>query len=59
VRAEVVPADVVSHSSSMSAAATRRAVDVLRREVRVVASTGDVEGTNDIEVVTAASKLPR
>lgn len=38
--------------SSMSAAATRRAVDVLRREVRVAASTGGAEGMNDIEVVS-------
>ncbi len=38
--------------SSMSAAATRRAVDVLRREVRVAALTGEAEGMNDIEVVS-------
>ncbi len=38
--------------SSMSAAATRRAVDVLRREVRVAALTGGAEGMNDIEVVS-------
>ena len=38
--------------SSMSAAATLRAVDVLRREVRVAASTGGAEGMNDIEVVS-------
>ena len=38
--------------SSMSASATRRAVDVLRREVRVAASTGGAEGMNDIEVVS-------
>jgi hypothetical protein len=38
--------------SSMSAAATRRAVDVLRREVRVAAWTGGAEGMNDIEVVS-------
>jgi hypothetical protein len=37
---------------SMSAAATLRAVDVLRREVRVAASTGGAEGMNDIEVVS-------
>lgn len=36
----------------MSATATRRAVDVLRREVRVAASTGGAEGMNDIEVVS-------
>jgi len=36
----------------MSAAATLRAVDVLRREVRVAASTGGAEGMNDIEVVS-------
>jgi hypothetical protein len=38
--------------SSMSAAATLRAVDVLRREVRVAALTGGAEGMNDIEVVS-------
>jgi hypothetical protein len=38
--------------SSMSATATRRAVDVLRREVRVAASTGGAEGMNDIEVAS-------
>jgi len=38
--------------SSVSAAATLRAVDVLRREVRVAASTGGAEGMNDIEVVS-------
>lgn len=38
--------------SSMSATATRRAVDVLRREVRVAASTGGAEGMSDIEVVS-------
>ena len=38
--------------SSISASATRRAVDVLRREVRVAASTGGAEGMNDIEVVS-------
>jgi hypothetical protein len=38
--------------SSMSASATRRAVDVLRREVRVAALTGGAEGMNDIEVVS-------
>ena len=38
--------------SSVSAAATRRAVDVLRREVRVAALTGDAEGMSDIEVVS-------
>ena len=38
--------------TSMSAAATLRAVDVLRREVRVAASTGGAEGMNDIEVVS-------
>ena len=36
----------------MSATATRRAVDVLRREVRVAASTGGAEGMNDIEVAS-------
>lgn len=38
--------------SSMSAAATLRAVDVLRREVRVAAATGGAEGMNDINVVS-------
>jgi hypothetical protein len=38
--------------SSMSAAATLRAVDILRREVRVAATTGGAEGMNDIEVVS-------
>lgn len=38
--------------SSVSAAATRRAMDVLRREVRVAALTGDAEGMSDIEVVS-------
>jgi hypothetical protein len=37
---------------SVSAAATRRAVDVLRREVRAAALTGGAEGMNDIEVVS-------
>lgn len=41
-----------SGPSSMSAAATLRAVDVLRREVRVAAVTGGSEGMNDIEVVS-------
>jgi len=36
----------------MSAAATLCAVDVLRREVHVAASTGGAEGMNDIEVVS-------
>ena len=36
---------------SVSAAANIRAVEVLRREVRVAASTGGAEGMNDIEVV--------
>jgi len=36
----------------MSAAATLRAVDVLRREVHVAAPTGGIEGMNDIEVVS-------
>ena len=35
----------------MSATATLCAVDVLRREVRVAASTGGAEGMNEIEVV--------
>ena len=38
--------------SSISASATRRAVDVLRREVRAAATTGGAEGMNDIEVVS-------
>ncbi|KAI9449706.1 hypothetical protein F5148DRAFT_1153039 [Russula earlei] len=38
--------------SSMSAAATLHAVDLLRREVRVAASTGGAEGMNDVEVVS-------
>ena len=38
--------------TSMSAAATLCAVDVLRREVHVAASTGGAEGMNDIEVVS-------
>ncbi|KAI9511220.1 hypothetical protein F5148DRAFT_1146977 [Russula earlei] len=38
--------------SSMSAAATLHVVDVLRREVRVAASTGGAEGMNDVEVVS-------
>jgi hypothetical protein len=38
--------------SSMSAAATLRAVDVLRREVRVAAATGGAEGMSDINVVS-------
>ncbi|KAI0256877.1 hypothetical protein BJV78DRAFT_1167642 [Lactifluus subvellereus] len=38
--------------SSMSAAATLRAVEVLRREVRVAAATGGAEGMNDINVVS-------
>ncbi|KAI0306402.1 hypothetical protein B0F90DRAFT_1863780 [Multifurca ochricompacta] len=38
--------------SSMSAAATLRAVDVLRREVRIAAATGGAEGMNDISVVS-------
>jgi hypothetical protein len=37
--------------SSMSAAATLRGVDVLRREVRVAAATGGAEGMGDINVV--------
>ena len=37
--------------TSMSAAATVCAIDVLRREVRVAASTGGAEGMNEIEVV--------
>ncbi len=36
----------------MSAVATRRAVDILRRKVRVAASTGGAKGMNDIEVVS-------
>ena len=35
----------------MSAAATLRGVDVLRREVRVAAATGGAEGMGDINVV--------
>jgi Fungal family of unknown function (DUF1776) len=38
--------------SSISATANRRAVEVLRREVRVAASTGSAEGMSDIEVVS-------
>jgi len=38
--------------SSMSAAATLRGVDVLRREVHVAAATGGAEGMNDINVVS-------
>ena len=38
--------------SSMSAAATLRGVDVLRREVRVAAATGGAEGMSDINVVS-------
>ncbi|KAH9981124.1 hypothetical protein BGW80DRAFT_1162297 [Lactifluus volemus] len=38
--------------SSMSAAATLRAVEVLRREVRIAAATGGSEGMNDINVVS-------
>jgi hypothetical protein len=38
--------------SSMSATATRRAVDILRCEVRVAALTGGAEGMHDIEVVS-------
>jgi len=38
--------------SSVSATATCRAVDVLRREVRVAALTGDAGGMSDIEVVS-------
>ena len=38
--------------SSMSAAATLRAIEVLRREVRVAAATGGAEGMNDINVVS-------
>ena len=38
--------------SSMSATATRRAVDILRSEVRVAAMTGGAEGMSDIAVVS-------
>jgi hypothetical protein len=38
--------------TSISAAANIRAVEVLRREVRVAASTGGAEGMNDIKVVS-------
>jgi hypothetical protein len=38
--------------SSMSAAATLRAIEVLRREVRVAAATGGAEGMNDVNVVS-------
>ncbi|KAH9005339.1 hypothetical protein EDB86DRAFT_3190408 [Lactarius hatsudake] len=38
--------------SSMSAAATLRGVEVLRREVRVAAATGGSEGMSDINVVS-------
>lgn len=37
--------------SSMSAAATLRGIDVLRREVRVAATTGGAEGMSDINIV--------
>jgi Fungal family of unknown function (DUF1776) len=38
--------------SSISAAATLRAAEVLRREVRVAAATGGAEGMNDINIVS-------
>ena len=38
--------------SSISAIANRRAVEVLRREVRIAALTGGAEGMHDIEVVS-------